>query len=63
VRFGAWGNFLFLNSLSQQNWALSLVWSKRFRRLNAPELLPEVYLGVKFLDGLPEKQEKMGVAA
>ena len=40
-----------------------LIAEKRFRRLNAPELLQEVYLGMKFLDGLPEKQETMGVAA
>jgi putative transposase len=40
-----------------------LVAEKRFRRLNAPELLQEVYLGVKFVNGLPEKEETMGVAA
>ena len=40
-----------------------LMAEKRFRRLNAPELLQEVYLGVKFVNGLPEKQEIMGVAA
>lgn len=40
-----------------------LLAEKRFRRLNAPQLLQEVCLGVKFLDGLPEKQEIMGVAA
>jgi hypothetical protein len=40
-----------------------LLAEKRFRRLNAPELLQEVYLGVKFIDGLPEKEETMGVAA
>jgi putative transposase len=39
-----------------------LIAEKRFRRLNAPERIQEVYLGVKFLDGLPEKQERMGVA-
>ena len=40
-----------------------LIAEKRFRRLNAPELLQEVYLGVKFVNGLPEEEEKMGVAA
>ena len=40
-----------------------LIAEKRFRRLHAPERLQEVYLGVKFLDGLPEKQDRMGVAA
>jgi transposase-like protein len=40
-----------------------LVAEKRFRRLNAPELLQEVYLGMKFVNGLPEKEERMGVAA
>ena len=40
-----------------------LLAEKRFRRLHAPERLQEVYLGVKFLDGVPYKEEKMGVAA
>jgi transposase-like protein len=40
-----------------------LIAEKRFRRLNAPELLQEVYLGVKFVNGLPEQEERMGVAA
>jgi putative transposase len=40
-----------------------LIAEKRFRRLNAPDLLQEVYLGVKFVNGLPEKEETMGVAA
>ena len=40
-----------------------LIAERRFRRLNAPELLQEVHLGVKFVNGLPEKEEKMGVAA
>ena len=40
-----------------------LIAEKRFRRLNAPEWLQEVYLGMKFVNGLPEKEERMGVAA
>jgi putative transposase len=40
-----------------------LLAEKRFRRLHAPEQLQEVYLGVKLLDGLPEKQDRMAVAA
>jgi putative transposase len=36
---------------------------KRFRRLNAPELPQEVYLGMNFVNGLPEREERMGVAA
>jgi len=40
-----------------------LLAENRFRRLHAPERLQEVYLGVMFLDGLPEKQDRMGVAA
>ncbi len=40
-----------------------LIAEKRFRRLHAPELLQDVYLGVKFVNGLPEKEERMGVAA
>ena len=40
-----------------------LIAEKRFRRLNAPELLQEVHSGVKFVNGLPEEPERMGVAA
>jgi putative transposase len=40
-----------------------LIAEKRFRRLHAPELLQDVYLGVKFINGLPEKEGAMGVAA
>ena len=40
-----------------------LIAERRFRRLHAPELLREVHLGVKFVNGLPEEQERMGVAA
>ena len=33
-------------------WKMLLVAEKRFRRLNAPELLKEVYEGVEFVDGV-----------
>jgi hypothetical protein len=42
---------------------MPLIAEKRFRRLNAPDLPQEVYLGGKFVNGLPEKEETMGVAA
>lgn len=40
-----------------------LVAEKRFRRLNAPELLKEVFLGVRFHDGVPVKNQGRKVAA
>jgi hypothetical protein len=40
-----------------------LVAEKRFRRLNAPELLKEVFLGVRFHDGVPVKNQERKVAA
>jgi len=33
-------------------WKLLVVAEKRFRRLNAPELLGDVYDGAKYVDGL-----------
>ena len=45
-------------------WKLLLVAEKSFRRLNAPELLREVYLGVPFVDGVRRtKQETKTKAA
>jgi len=42
-------------------WKMLMVAQKRFRRLNAPELLAKVYAGVRYEDGI-EVTEK-GVAA
>jgi putative transposase len=40
-----------------------MVAEKRFRKLNSPELLKEVFLGVRFHNGLPVKNQEMEVAA
>ena len=37
-------------------WKMLMVAEKRFRRLNAPHLLKEVYAGVKFADGMRSPQ-------
>jgi hypothetical protein len=46
-------------------WKLLLVGEKNFRRLNAPELLKEVYLGVTYVDGIrkAKREEKSKAAA
>jgi hypothetical protein len=36
-----------------------LVAEQRFRRLDAPEKMKEVFLGVKFQDGVEVKQEEV----
>jgi putative transposase len=39
-------------------WKMLLLAERSFRRLNAPDLLREVYLGAKYVDGIkPKKQE------
>jgi hypothetical protein len=37
-----------------------LIAERRFRRLNAPELLQEVYLGMKFAMDCPSKKREWG---
>jgi putative transposase len=46
-------------------WKLLLVAEKNFRRLNAPELLKEVYLGATYVDGVraSKREEKTKVVA
>ena len=39
-------------------WRVLMVAEKRFRKLNAPELLPLVYAGQRYQDGKPIKNEK-----
>ena len=39
-------------------WRVLMVAEKRFRKLNAPELLPLVYAGQQYQDGKPVKNEK-----
>jgi putative transposase len=43
-------------------WKALMVAQKRFRRLDAPELLKDVYAGVKFADGVAIKKEKEAAA-
>jgi transposase-like protein len=44
-------------------WKILLIAEKRFRRLNAPERLEEVYAGKKFVDGVEVKKLNRRVAA
>jgi len=44
-------------------WKVLLVAEKRFRRLNAPELLADVYEGRRFEDGKPVVRKERKVAA
>lgn len=44
-------------------WKMLLIAEQRFRRLNAPELVREVYLGVKFVNGLRAEAAKQEIAA
>jgi len=43
-------------------WKMLLIAEKRFRKLNAPELLKEVYAGVEFVDGVAVVKKKEAVA-
>lgn len=43
-------------------WKLLLVAERRFRRLNAPERVKQVYLGIRFEDGIEVKQEEVAAA-
>ncbi len=44
-------------------WRLLLVAEKRFRKLNAPELLRDVYEGKRFEDGKPVPEGRRRIAA
>ncbi|MBI4490036.1 MAG: transposase [Deltaproteobacteria bacterium] len=44
-------------------WKILRIAEKRFRRLNAPELLEEVYQGKKFVDGVPVTKVNRRLAA
>ena len=39
-------------------WKMLMVVEKRFRRLNAPELMKSVYDGEKYEDGIPMQSEE-----
>ena len=40
-------------------WKMLMVAQKRFRRLNAPELLAKVHAGVRYEDGIEVTQEEV----
>lgn len=40
-------------------WKMLLIVEKRFRRLNAPELLRDVYIGARYMDGLRMSAEEV----
>lgn len=44
-------------------WKMLLVAEKRFRRLHAPELMEDVYLGARYVDGIPIEEQIERVAA
>ncbi|MEK7757526.1 MAG: hypothetical protein AAB385_09990 [Planctomycetota bacterium] len=39
-------------------WKVLLVAEKRFRKLNAPHLMKDVYQSVRFVDGVRESKRK-----
>lgn len=44
-------------------WKILLIAEKKFRRLNAPHLVEEVYKGKKFVDGVAVKKVNGRLAA
>ena len=44
-------------------WRILMIAEKRFRRLNAPHLLEDVYKGKKFVDGVALKKVNRRLAA
>ncbi len=57
LRTGASKRFKKVVSATALIWKVLTVAEKRFRRLNAPELLLEVYAGTRFKDGRPITQQ------
>jgi transposase-like protein len=57
LRTGASKRFKKVASATALIWKVLTVAEKRFRRLNAPELLLEVYAGTRFQDGRPLTQQ------
>ena len=62
LRTDAAKRFKRVDSATALIWKMLMVAERRFRRLNAPELLKEVYEGVKFTDGV-KAQETIEEAA
>ena len=44
-------------------WKMLMIAEQRFRRLNAPELMQEVYLGAQYVDGIAAEATVEEVAA
>jgi putative transposase len=44
-------------------WKMLLLTERKFRRLNAPELVKEVYLGVRFANGERRKEDTQEAVA
>jgi putative transposase len=63
LRTGAAKRFKKVENATAIIWKMMLVVEKRFRKLNAPEKLNQVFLGVVFRDGVETKQEKELVTA
>jgi putative transposase len=54
LRTSAAKRFKKVESATALIWKLLQVAERTFRRLNAPELLPAVYAGAKYIDGIKE---------
>ena len=55
LRTGAAKRFKKVESATAIIWTLLQVAKQTFRRLNAPELLPAVYAGATYIDGLKQR--------
>ena len=44
-------------------WKMMLIAEKRFRRLNAPELMADVFLGAQYVNGMPAQNQREVAAA
>jgi hypothetical protein len=57
LRTGSAKPFEKVENATAVTWKMLLVAERKFRRLNAPELVKEVYLGVRFANGERRKEE------
>ena len=63
IRTDAARRFKKVDNATMVVWKMLLIAEKRFRRLNAPHLLKEVYAGTTFKDGQIENKQEGGVLA
>jgi transposase-like protein len=63
LRTGAAKRYKLVRNATALIWKVLRIAESRFRKLNAPELLPQVYAGQKFQDGHPVTQEEQRKAA